>query len=70
MAPFYRLLTMTITFYWLTIVSITLSHSVFQLFDVMKFRLGITPLESLGTVSYSHFVPTMTVVRRMWLQSC
>jgi len=63
-------------FYWLAIVSIVLSCTIFELFDVIwrwvlswpwsqvrghSRSLKLVPFESLGTVFHSHFVATVTI---------
>ena len=70
MAPFDRPYT---TFYWSAIVSVVVSDTVFELFDVEKFRdleicvrghsrlFKLVPFERLSAVSYSLSIVTMTV---------
>jgi len=67
MAPFDRPYT---TFYWSAIVNIALSSTVFELFNVEKYRdlevwvrghsrsFKLLPFESLDVVSYSLFIVT------------
>ena len=70
MAPLDRSYT---TYYWSAIVSIALSCTIFELFDVKYYRdleiwvkghsksLIIVPFESLGMVSYSLSIATKAV---------
>ena len=70
MTPFDR---QCATFYWFAIVNIALSCTVFELFDVEKYRdleiwvrghsrsFKLVSFESLGAVSYSPSIVTMAV---------